>query len=419
MILIGCLIFAGCDTPGNVYRPEKDYFVKYYGHDGNQSGVDMVINGDGTITILGNTSVVAGESAITILTVDESGNIVPGSEKEYLGPGTTAVDIEAAGTGYVIVANEERALSPGQFTVRLLLVSSSGSVLKDATMDHYESQTVRSVTPASDGTFIITGQTSGDAFKESYPVGVFEVNDFFVARFDANLVEIDAAPLGIDLTGSGTKVHENAKGDFYYFGDSDKINNGGQYIPNFFYAGFSNNEFFNPGSPNFQSEANAGLPKRLADVQKVPLELGDGYVLVGSVAISATSTDFYVEKMKKEIVFDKLLAPQNFELQQRIPLGRSVTAVSVAPSLSLPQGYLLLGNTAEGTDQDSDILLVKISTDGQVLWQRGFGALGTRDVAGAVRELPDGRIVIVGTMNLDTENKIALIKINKSGDFLN
>ena len=48
-----------------------------------------------------------------------------------------------------------------------------------------------------------------------------------------------------------------------------------------------------------------------------------------------------------------------------------------------------------------------------------FGGQGD-DFAGAVRELPDGKIVVFGTMSIgqpNGEDKMVLIKVNKDGQF--
>src|SRR5258706_10968605 len=46
-------LFA-CDRSSNVKPQNKNYFLKYFGGDGNQTGVDLIVNSDGTFFILGN-----------------------------------------------------------------------------------------------------------------------------------------------------------------------------------------------------------------------------------------------------------------------------------------------------------------------------------------------------------------------------
>jgi len=49
------LIFVfACDTASNIKSPNKNYFIKYFGGDGDQRAVDLIVNTDGTFYILGN-----------------------------------------------------------------------------------------------------------------------------------------------------------------------------------------------------------------------------------------------------------------------------------------------------------------------------------------------------------------------------
>ena len=62
-----------------------------------------------------------------------------------------------------------------------------------------------------------------------------------------------------------------------------------------------------------------------------------------------------------------------------------------------------------------------MNTDGGLEWSDPviFGGLND-DYIGAVKELPDGKIVLLGTMSLGNEaqKKMVLIKVNKDGKFL-
>jgi hypothetical protein len=54
-----------------------------------------------------------------------------------------------------------------------------------------------------------------------------------------------------------------------------------------------------------------------------------------------------------------------------------------------------------------------------VLWSTTLGSEDEDDTAAAVAELPDGKIVILGTMGLtDNQFKMAFIKVNRTGQFL-
>src|SRR5579872_3444 len=53
LVLIFAFLFA-CDTASNIKSPGNNYFLKYFGGDGNQTATDLIVNTDGTFFILGN-----------------------------------------------------------------------------------------------------------------------------------------------------------------------------------------------------------------------------------------------------------------------------------------------------------------------------------------------------------------------------
>jgi hypothetical protein len=94
-------------------------------------------------------------------------------------------------------------------------------------------------------------------------------------------------------------------------------------------------------------------------------------------------------------------------------LNRNLECVSAHDAAS---GYYLLSNEqAEGAFRD--ISLVKVSRFGDFEWSRNFGTREGDDTAAAVAVLPDGRIAIVATMELQTKRKVALIMVNGNGNF--
>src|SRR5690606_33473001 len=90
-------------------------------------------------------------------------------------------------------------------------------------------------------------------------------------------------------------------------------------------------------------------------------------------------------------------------------------AVSAAPSLHGGYGYLILAN--EERTFGTNIWLIKIDhLSARVLWSVSLGSERENDRAAAVAELPDGKIVVLGTVGIaDNQSKMALFKLNSSG----
>src|SRR5687767_4118459 len=71
-----CLVFSACDTESNTEDPDLNYFVKYYGSDGDQYGVDMALLTDGSMLLLGNYAQSDFDQDIYLVRVDERGDIL-------------------------------------------------------------------------------------------------------------------------------------------------------------------------------------------------------------------------------------------------------------------------------------------------------------------------------------------------------
>jgi hypothetical protein len=96
-------------------------------------------------------------------------------------------------------------------------------------------------------------------------------------------------------------------------------------------------------------------------------------------------------------------------------IQRPLEAVSATASLSTPQGYLLLAEESRNLGT-KNISLSKIDQSGIVIWSVSLGSEEENDEAAAVVELADGKILVLGTVELgDNQSKMALFKLNQTG----
>jgi hypothetical protein len=63
--------------------------------------------------------------------------------------------------------------------------------------------------------------------------------------------------------------------------------------------------------------------------------------------------------------------------------------------------------------------LIKTNLNSEEQWSVNMGSFDQNSVGASVLELPDGRILVLGTIELETQNKIGLMKVNSQGEFLN
>ncbi len=138
---------------------------------------------------------------------------------------------------------------------------------------------------------------------------------------------------------------------------------------------------------------------------------------VGSMRLSSGKTELY---------FGKLRANWNFELEDDlqfhdrfVPVGATnLAGVSVCKSNVAPEGYLIAGIDTKQTGT-TDTWVLKLDLSGQVIWSSRFGSDQGDDAAARILELPDGKVIVVGTTELgDNQKKLSLIKVNSNGQLL-
>ncbi len=410
IVLITVILFA-CDTPNNVDDPAESYFIKYFGGDGNQEGVDMLTLSDGSLMLLG-TSEFGGKKSIYLVKTDSKGNII--WEKTYSGTSDVAIDIEPAQDNFVILARYEK--SDSDHDVRLMLVSPDGNEINNVTygMSQNKKEDPRSVTPLSDGGFIVTGSTQQDN-SPAPPVNPDDYSNIFHFRCDSKLVfdNVTWSELygAVDKNEVGIKSYEISPTEILIFAYSDNaytVGQLGKYSPIYYKVGAgalpnSNPTVLGDFAQNIQSNS----------VIKVDGTLGGGFLVLATRSNSLGTITLQASKLKEQIVFD---ANRDEQFDEEISfVSNPVNAISATTSLTAPEGFLLLGEEVR-TLGTKNISLTKIDQSAIVRWTVSLGSEEGNDRAAAVSELLDGKILVLGTVELgDNQSKMALFKLNSTG----
>jgi hypothetical protein len=409
-LFLVAIFISGCDTSGNTDDPAKNAFIKYYGGDGDQSGADMVVLGDGNIILLGNTRM-GTSKRIYFVKVDPQGNVI--TSKKLGDPTDVAIDIEPTGNGnFVILSRFERANENHDF--KLLLVDDDGNKLDSVIYGFSKKDFPHSVTPLSDGGFIVTGGTQYEptGFDPPDPEAY---SNIFHLRCDATFDFEN--PLWEDIYGNpfeydaGVKVFEGTNQQFYVFGYStyDHIEN-----PN----GNLNLEYYSisaTGSaadqPSFLGDYDQNTT--LAHVLAAPPEFGGGFFQIATRTNNTGTVTLHVAKLRSPLSFnsDDELLDEEIDI-----IPRPLEAVSAAAAVNAtPQGYLLLAEELRNLGT-KNISLTKINQIGAVIWSVSLGSEEENDEAAAVAELADGKILVLGTVEIgDNQTKMALFKLNSTG----
>jgi hypothetical protein len=273
----------------------------------------------------------------------------------------------------------------------------------------------------ADGTLIISGSTTYTGPLKSttgVPPGLLDTRDALKIRLNPDLTffspwvqiygfladdgstKIVQAPAGPDVFGS-----------YYAFGFSNSVPIGTSPNYNFClvvlasdgdaetfvtYSGTSGNEILSSVAPQTTAFLLGGL-------------------------LSGATTDFY---LAEATLPDPLLGYRmKWEKSLAMNLGTNLSGHTAVTKAIVGGGYLVLGEE-NGFGGNQNWVLTKVSDNGSLAWSQPivYGGEGS-DGAGAVKELADGRVVIIGTMRTGRpdagEYKMTLVKVNREGKFEN
>jgi hypothetical protein len=182
ILLIMIIFMGGCDTENNLDPEYEDHFVRFFGDQGNQEGVDLIVNeSEKTVVLLGTTTE-PGTSIKRIFLVksDWEGNLI--WKKKLGGPYDAAKDIELNNDGgFVIlsVSSKDTQQSSGH-GMKVLKVTAEGEKT-DSIFHQFEESAINpindfpiTITPYSTG-YIVTGSTEYETDKANG--GASDVSD--------------------------------------------------------------------------------------------------------------------------------------------------------------------------------------------------------------------------------------------------
>ncbi len=419
LIFIGLLLLATtCVTDDG--DTHKKYFIKYYGLDGDHEAADMVVNADGTIVLIGTTEFPAnsGNTKIYVTKTSPEGEVL--WEMTFGNGVDFAQDIELIPGGYVILSNINVGVDQRHF--KLIRIGDDGNKLNSDSLvyDLLADQFGQSVTPLSDGGFYVVGNTLdpdtlNTGGNTSLPIN--DKEDLLYVRFNNTFSKFDSNQdrKGGSTLGSVVKVFETAPGVFMNAEYSNHVTDGEAIAA----LNFEGNFVFNVFEDDAGSVAGvilyAGDNVREERMnQTVSSPEGSFYSIGTSIGLANSSTVF-ITKTRIVSAGTNLNALKSFENN----VGNFAEGVSIFPSGA---ACYVVGNIISESDATRDIWLTKVNSftgDQDPAWASGFtfGTPTNDDTGKVVAEAPNGDIIILGTMNLTNQKKIALIKLKANGDF--
>lgn len=430
LILI-MLVVASCATKDSALPPDEDYFLKYYGNDGNQEAVDFVVNVDGTFVILGNSvSDPSLDQQVYVVKADSKGKIIWEKTLVLWPLGEEAKDIEVTFDGNLVIAGNSKkgANDRDAFLIRL---KQDGTPIDSVRQGLRLSsgleadENVNSLTQinqglVNEGGFIVAGSTTGLSGKSA------DLTDAMHLRFRNDLSWISDAsgnwksrPTfsngGFEGIETAVKVVQFNNNTYYVFGHSNVRNAGPATPGDFDYLVYGRTDQGEPANKELYIGSTTDN-EILTQVSMAIIQsgAGSGYQLSGiSSPRNSTNTNGFFSKLNKSLSFSN----SDIVFSQTIGSSLGGNPYFQAFNIGSTSGFLISTDKINPIS-GSDIVLIKYDESLNLIFEKPFGGVGD-DFSGPVIELPDGHIVMIGTMTLggtvDGQKKIALIKLNQAG----
>ncbi len=429
LFIFFALLFA-CDTASNIQPPNKNYFIKYFGGDGDQIARDVIVNSDGTFYILGNSRISTDSiQKVYLAHANAQGEVM--KQITYGSVEMDARDFVLTSDGNLAVVANAGVIS-SNLDIHLIRFSLpdlkpiDNTVLSTGSTNSYKY--ANSITELTNHDFIVEGYfydiTNTQHPHEELHMKIYNQGSLLIAGPEWNQTNgAGAYNVGVKTFQKNSIPSSTDSISFYTFATTDAAYDGKDNYKFFGYFLPSSGGTGGGGTSDINTfeKAGAGRENTLTDVVKVAV---GGYLLVGisgsadyKLKASVTnSTDASIVFSPAGVLQDSLLQDLGSD-NARAP-GTAPSPFATAYS-SVNNYNFILANIYN-SQSITDILLMKVNNDLSTSWEGNnvqFGGDGD-DMAAAVSELPDGHIMVLGTMQLGNppaQFKIALIKLNSDG----
>lgn len=410
MFLLSLLLMT-CDTKNSVEPTFKNYFIRYYGEDGNHEAKDFVVTNDGGVIIIG-TETIGQSQRLYMLKTDLEGNLLWSKTFGSL-TNERAQDIEpviggADAGNFVILSNWDKP-AVDSLAIRLTLISTNGDSLKSLPIDIFESQEGNSVTPLQNGDYFIAGKVANaDTLTVELP-GVIDRDDLLWLRINSDLNSISEFNReGSSSEAAYIKIFE-ANNNLYRLGYSNEllVNSTSTLAvveegPNFIFRSITP-----PGTTLISDYAGTNAERQVMR--------SASRTATGLLFAIGDQTDLSNNLASSRVYAARAIGTIATVDRSRTIYSSNAQAVAIASSGSLDQ--LVILNSIQPSGQ-RDIVFLKMNIELDEVLSVSFGAPNNDDRGAAVAELPNGDILILGTVELaGQQDKIVLIKVRSNGTF--
>ncbi|MTI38017.1 hypothetical protein [Fulvivirga lutimaris] len=387
-------MLLACDTESNLEPYYEEYFIKYYGLEGDQIGVDLLVNDDNTFLLLGSSMRTDGNSQIMLTKADELGNEIWSytygeSQNEY------AKSVILDPSGNILIAAVVEESDGGKTNGKIFKLNAEGALLDSTYIgtDGFDDD-INGITVTQNQELIVVGSTENVLVP-----GGSNTWDIFSIRMTLDLDELPLASwrrfYGYNEQDFGVQAFEKADGSFLFYGTTNRFtqDNSQQDGFNMFVFPTDNTGIVSGAEKYFGTLDNQEA------IQMIETSDG-GFAMIGTTTAASGGNSIYISRIRSN---------NDFLNSFQLSVNSNIRANSIAES----SGDYIISGTVD-SNGTTDIYLARVSSAGVIKWENSFGGADL-DTAGKLVVLNDGSIVTVGTIELESQTKMCLIKTNNFG----
>ena len=384
IILLFAVTVLGCENTLTVDPTFDSHYVKYYGMKGDQEGRDMAKVADGFV-LLGRTDSDNFGKQVYVVKTDFLGNQQWSmSYGGVFNEDPASIDVDA--NGNIIIATTV-GTSNGTTDMVMYRLNSDGSFSDSLVYgDPSFSEVAKEAISLTTGDYMIMGTTDQVVGKQ---------NAILIYRTEINSLTPLLQTFWTRIHGEGTSdiaggiVESNGRYHVLGTSDSDNANTAGNNMLIFSLDG-TGEQFL----ATFWGTDDDQTAEKLIDVE-------GGFVLAGTSS-NGVNSNIIIQPVTESLGSSQaaILVPKN--------------NVSARDIMDIGTGYVILGTEQLGVT-DTNIYLTEIDKFGNVMWETTFGGDEIDLGASGLFQDNDGGVVFLGTVDLESQSKMALIKVNDSG----